>query len=276
MQKRYQFIAMFSLVMICSTANAVPILQVGAPAGPGDLGDYADYQTNLTNPTEEDTAVTSGNKLLIAGITEGLVSLGAINSNWDDSSEVKFGSADFTKFNGHGTVLIATASTAGSGLTVDGANPFLTDQNLSFLNNHAPLQEEDVWFMYYDIGEFLGGTAIPNFDEEGEIDPESGQKKGEIKELALEIAPDFDGWIHFDVLSIAVDSKYRKGEVVSTFTIENNPGSHDVTWKDGDPPPIPEPTTMLLFGAGLVGLAGYLRRKKNVLNVTTHRVYTDF
>jgi hypothetical protein len=34
----------------------------------------------------------------------------------------------------------------------------------------------------------------------------------------------------------------------------------------GDPPPIPEPTTLLLVGIGLVGVAGFGRKKYNKLS----------
>jgi len=52
-------------------------------------------------------------------------------------------------------------------------------------------------------------------------------------------------------------------------TLENNPGSHDVTWKTGDDGGgggggenvVPEPGTFLLLGAGLMGLGLYGRKR---------------
>lgn len=55
-----------SILLISFPAFAIPVLQVGAPGGPGE-GTYANYIANLTNPTETDTAVTSGNTLYVAG-----------------------------------------------------------------------------------------------------------------------------------------------------------------------------------------------------------------
>jgi hypothetical protein len=68
----------------------------------------------------------------------------------------------------------------------------------------------------------------------------------------------------------------------SSFDFLSNPGGGNVTWataahvqgigdndegsgwlgghKNGDIPPVPEPATMLLFGSGLIGLAGFRRK----------------
>ncbi len=55
------------LVLMASSAWAIPTLQVGALAGTGDTGTYADYVASLTNPPETDTAVTGGSSLVAVG-----------------------------------------------------------------------------------------------------------------------------------------------------------------------------------------------------------------
>jgi hypothetical protein len=61
-----------------------------------------------------------------------------------------------------------------------------------------------------------------------------------------------DTIIHFDLYS----QKYRNGD--STALLEFAPFSHDA-----QSPPVPEPGTIVLFGAGLLGLAIYGKRRMN-------------
>jgi hypothetical protein len=102
--------------------------------------------------------------------------------------------------------------------------------------------------------------AIPDFDDET-----TGTQLGEIKSLLIAGFGDLD-WIHFDVMALETS---EQGQTNIVTSLENNPGSHDVTWKpDGDGPgpdpeiDIPEPGTLTLFGAGLVGVALWLRRRR--------------
>jgi len=64
-----RFIAAAAIVLAMATSVlAVPVLQVGAPGGAGE-GMFADYQPNTTDPTETDTAITSGGTLYVGGAT---------------------------------------------------------------------------------------------------------------------------------------------------------------------------------------------------------------
>lgn len=66
-----------------------------------------------------------------------------------------------------------------------------------------------------------------------------------------------DGYeIHFDLYNENLITKKR----TANYTIQFAPFSHDA--ESGGDTPVPEPATMLLFGAGLAGLAGISRRKK--------------
>jgi hypothetical protein len=69
MKRNPCYLAILAL-SLSSAAYAVPVLQVGAPKAGGDCstGPYAPYISSLTNPTETDTALTSGNTICVAGV----------------------------------------------------------------------------------------------------------------------------------------------------------------------------------------------------------------
>jgi hypothetical protein len=267
-------IASCGLLLAVPAANAIPSLQVGAPGGSGE-DSFADYLTGLSDPTEDDTAITGGNTILV-GATYGSndISVGGQGLGDDDWTAFKGPPPEKDAFPNAfagvgGILLVSVPDGSGVSLSItvdDGAaiSPFFTSPDMDFFpNNHAPVQADVSDFLFFNIGEFSSSESVPNFVDE------TGSADGEIKEIVFSVTAGDPAWLHFDALALFVDS--NKNSKITT-TLGNNPGSKDTTWKDGGPPPppppspapgaMPEPISAVTGAMGLAVLGSLIRRRR--------------
>lgn len=265
--RKIALLLMTIAVALPAPAWAVPILQVGVPNGTGGYVDYTD------SGSDEDTAFTSGYVIHVAGVRaenqnkDSSLQLGGPypgGKNWSD-----FGFP--TDFDGKGAILLVSVPESPndslsyySGLQISLDNSayfsafYFSDEPSYFPNNHYPVKNDIADFLYFDIGNFSDTEFVPDFASE------TGSAKGEIKVITFTLGNLNLGWMHFDVMALETTKKNGGQQTQIITTLENNPGSHDVTWTNGGSPPqvIPEPATMLLIGSGFV-VTGIVSRKKN-------------
>ncbi|MCP4672770.1 MAG: PEP-CTERM sorting domain-containing protein [Desulfobacula sp.] len=102
-------------------------------------------------------------------------------------------------------------------------------------NNHDNYMDD--WLMHEDETVETDSHYISlSWDQQASIDA------GAINFQLLDDAPYFSGYVH----------EWTNGAMITT----------DIITSASSGAPVPEPATMLLFGLGLLGLAGVNRRKK--------------
>jgi hypothetical protein len=156
-----------------------------------------------------------------------------------------------------GSMGIITGTGLGTGKWYATKSEFLDPIGYS-PNEHYPFKDDVSDFIVYDIGDFLATDPKTTvYDYDAETGDTSGSGDGWIKEYKVS----FEGyeWLHFDVIGlVTIEEKPGETEITRSFW-DINPPSHDVS--TGVPPKVPEPSTLILLGAGLVGLGLWGRKR---------------
>lgn len=233
---RRVLLLLLGCLLIVPSVFAVPDLQLFIPGATYTGENAVDPETYVTNNSSFDLYVIGA-----AGTNDVLLSVAL--TGFDQSADVSGVAVTIngTTYNNWqwGTPPVATINSGPPGdLAGHGIYP--------------------TWFLEVNAGDFASVGNIGNTVDDS-WDPSTGyfsggNTMGEIKTYAVSITGVGDGQgVHFDAYNLTTDNKIDK------FA----PFSHDAAYQNGTPTnPIPEPTTMVLFGLGLASAAVVRRFRK--------------
>ncbi len=127
------------------------------------------------------------------------------------------------------------------------------------------IQAGSLWDKYWAVTRYTDGNSRPqeNFIWSVENDPISHVVNiGKRTDGTVDVKFDFDAWVANEFLKDNVGGDWGFNDVYLRMRTANN--NDTITFNDfqyGSNTVVPEPTTLLLFGLGLLGVAGVSRRK---------------
>lgn len=233
---------LFAMLFFSTTSYAVSISVLH-----GDIDDFDDLDDD--GVTDLVPFVVGSGTSLIAGVNKimgiGDGDLPIVNPNDDavfTDTRISAGSARNFDFVFNFDPIVATSASLSllhidmdrPGLTWDVAPIFFDDIETDYTLTAVPEQENE-------YGRIVGGDAFSITDDE-----------------LLELLS--DGQLTVSI-HITQDISTPDGAMIDFLRLDIE-GEYPSTPPDGDGSEVPEPATMLLFGTGLVGLAGYRKKVK--------------
>lgn len=156
-----------------------------------------------------------------------------------------------------------TVSISGEGLNVTLTDSDFTNGSPDPFNGDKNFPTHGMFPSYYstvnlpDLMVDTAGEAVYDYNEDFDPDnlPASSPDTGDIQRYQIAYA-DLP-YLHFDLVGTAFGEN-RFADGVNKIA----PFSHDAEASGSPPAPVPEPATLLLFGAGITGLTGSLRKRR--------------
>lgn len=246
------YLSILMVMAFGTTAHALPSLQLG-----GDGGNWTYVAGG------NDTWYTSDNPFNLLAFANAT----AANGGNGDYAWETAGATDRYAYLVFAAVPSPGSNTDLFNITVsnDGGNLslFTSGYGTPPIEDPNSLAPHGIYASYYEIYEFQFDGALTDIynTQPGDNDTGKGYKESFLVNVNG-IDPSLTGF-HMDLFTVFGDGQLDLGSSNRSTVEAFAPYSHDAEYTTGDPPAeVPEPGTLLLFGTGLMGLAGWSRRSK--------------